>query len=128
LGRVSGTPTYPPGWWIKTDLLQEDLVLTPDSDDLSAPVRPNGRVPFGQYSCGYVIVTDSAGNSFHRFHDASGLPESFKRDLFGEMLLFAVSHLSLSFVALLAIVLTLLLLLLVALFSKKSTVRSLKSD
>jgi hypothetical protein len=33
---------------------------------------------------------DSAGNSFHRFRNASGVPESFRRDLLGELVLFAL--------------------------------------
>jgi hypothetical protein len=129
LGRISGAPIYPPGWWIRTQLLDEDLVLSPEMDDLSASALPNGRVPFGQYSCGYIIVTDSAGNSFHRYHNVSGLPESFRTDVFGEILLFGVFHQSISLFALLVIVL-IILVALFTLLTKISTSRakSSKSD
>jgi hypothetical protein len=118
-GKISGSPTYPPGWTLKTEILQEEFLLTPEADDLSLPAIPNGRVPFGKFSCGYVIVMDSAGNSFHRFRNASGLPNSFQRDLLGELLLFAIFNPILS-LSLLFGTLTVLLLFLRSLLKRRT--------
>lgn len=91
-GKINGTPRYPVGWFVTTRILDSDFLLRPEPNDSLSSVIPNGRIPFGNYSCGYVIVTDSAGNSFHRITNAAGLPSTFQLDLFGEVILFGISH------------------------------------
>ncbi|KAJ1620994.1 hypothetical protein T492DRAFT_1073680 [Pavlovales sp. CCMP2436] len=65
-----GNPQFPPGWYLKREVLAKTLVLTPVLDDSSAPI---GRgMAFGTFACGYALITDAGSNGYHRIIDATG--------------------------------------------------------
>lgn len=78
------TATYPDGWYLKTEILNEDLHLLPDRYNTPSKIYPKStaqpgmRAKFESISCGYAIVQDSAGNSFHRLTNEKGAPRDLK--------------------------------------------------
>ena len=73
-GMPVGNVTLPVGWVRSSLILNETMDLLPDPSNSTEGNKPTveENLAFGDYSCGYALIQDAAGNIYHRVKTTTG--------------------------------------------------------